>query len=284
VILKQFVEIHTPGSATERHEIVGAEARIGSGASCTIRPNNAAAFQAEHVRLVPSDAGCRVGLMPGAAGTLMHAGAPQSEFVVPWGDEVFLGGVRFTFLLEAGQSGRPRPALLAVAAVVLTLTAVVFARSSDTEDVSSRELEPPALLQHSAECPESDLTRVDAVAAQTERSALAKEERSAFMVADGAQALALLSESEACYRVAGKVEDSERIRAELLRWTARMNEEYAAARLLLRLALEHQRWGEALETVEHVQALLVDHAKEPYTEWLTGLRNELERKVVPRPR
>ena len=117
VAVKHFVEIHAAGGATERHEIVGAEARIGSGPASTIRPKQADAFQAEHVRLVPSEAGCRVSLMPGVPGPLMYAGAPQWEVVVPWGEEVFLDGRRFTFLRESGQSKRPSPVLLAVAAV-----------------------------------------------------------------------------------------------------------------------------------------------------------------------
>ena len=118
------------------------------------------------------------------------------------------------------------------------------------------------------------------MAAQTERSALAKEERSAFSVADGAQALGLLSESEACYRLAGNTVDAERLKAELVRWTGQTNEDYAAVRLRLRIAIEHQRWGEAMDAVQHLQALLVDHGKQPYTEWLSGLRHELERKMV----
>ncbi|HKO48568.1 MAG TPA: hypothetical protein VJV79_12640 [Polyangiaceae bacterium] len=223
-------------------------------------------------------------LMPGVGGTLICAGVHQSDFVVPWGDEAFLEGTRFTFLREAGQSRRPSPVFLAVAAVVVTLTAVIFAHSSDAEGVSRRELEPPALLRNSGQCPESDPARVDAAAANSERIALAKEERSAFIVADGAQALALLSESEACYRLAGKVADSKRMKAELARWTSQMNEEYAAARLRLRLALDHQRWSEALEAVECIQGLLVGDTKEPYTNWLMGLRHQLERKVVAKPR
>lgn len=246
VSMRHFVEIHAANSTTERHEIVGAEARIGSGTTCAIRPRRAEAFQPEHVRLAPSDAGCAVSLMPGVAGPIMHAGAPQREVVVPWGDEVFLDGTRFTFLRESGPSKRPSPVLLGVAAVVLILVAVIFARSAEDESASQLDLEPPALLEKASQCLESDPTRGEVLAKQTERSALAKEERSSFAVADGAQALGLLSEAEACYRLAGKDADAGRLKTELARWTGQMNEDYAAARLRLRFALEHQRWDEAL--------------------------------------
>lgn len=276
--MKHFVEIHAAGSATERHEIAGKEARIGSGNTCSIRPKLGNTLQTEHLRLVPSDTGCGVHLMPGVAGPLIYAGAPQWEVVVPWGDEVFLDGTRFTFLRDGGQSKKPNPVLLAVAAVVLTLTALAFARTSEDLDVSKRDLDPPSLLEKAVPCRESDPTRIGTVAEQAERSAFAKEERSAFAMADGAQALGLLSESEACYRQSGNSADAERVKAELSRWTAQMNEDYAATRLRLQTAIEHRRWGEALDAARHLQALLVDHGAEPYTDWLRGLANELERK------
>jgi hypothetical protein len=279
VIVKYFVEIHAVGS-TERHEITGVEARIGSGATSSIRPRQTRAFQTEHVRLVPSESGCRVSLMPGVPGPLMYAGAPQWEVLVPWGDEVFLEGTRFTFLREGGRSKRPSPVLLAVTAVVLMLAAVAFARSSEDQEMSKLELEPPALLEKAVPCSESDPSRAATLAVQTERSAFAKEERSAFEVADGAQALGLLSESEACYRLTGNAVDADRLKTELLRWAGQTNEDYAAARLRLRIAIEHQRWDEAMAAVQHLRALLVDHEKQPYTEWLSGLHHELERKMT----
>ena len=278
--VRHFVEIHMAGGVTERHEVVGAEVRIGSGAASGIRPKRADLFQSEHVRLVPSDGGCHVSLMPGVAGPLMFAGAPLWEVLVPWGEEVFLDGTRFTLLRESGQSKRPSPVLLAFAGVVLALTTVSLARQSDDHGESMRDLDAPALLERPAPCPEIDPNRSETLATQAERSALAKEERSAFAIIDGAQALALLSESEACYRAAGKSVDAERLNAELRRWTSHLNEDFAATRLRLRMALEHERWGEALEAVQYLQALFVDHAKEPYTEWLSNLRHELERKMV----
>jgi hypothetical protein len=208
----------------------------------------------------------------------MFAGAPQWEVLVPWSEEVFLDGTRFTFLRESGGAKRPSPVLLAVAAVVLAFAVVAFAGPSDDQGESRRDLDAPALLDRPVPCTETDPGRGEAMATQAERSALAKEERSAFAITDGAQALALLSESEACYRTAGKAGDAERLHAELLRWTGHLNEDFAATRLRLRMALDHERWGEALEAVQYLQALLVDHVKEPYTEWLNNLRHELERK------
>ena len=278
--MRHFVEIHTAGGAVERHEIVGSEAVIGSGATSGIRPERVEAFHAEHLRLAPTDAGCRVSLMPGVGGLLVYGGAPQWEVLVPWGDEVFHDGARFTFLVESDVSKRPSPVLLGAAALILTLAAVFFVRSSQDDDVSRRELEPPALLEKAVVCGDSDSGRADALAGERERTARAKEERSAFSIADGAEALSLLGEAEACYRVAGKPDDAERLKVELLRWIGQMNEDYAAARLRLRLALEHQRWRDALDTVQHLNALLVGHPPHPYTDWLNDLRHELERKIA----
>jgi hypothetical protein len=280
VTVRHFVEIHAAGNATERHEIVGAEARIGSGPASSIRPKHSETLRAEHVRVAPMDDGCRVGLMPGVAGPLMFAGTPQWEVLVPWGDEVFLDGTRFTFLRASAESKRPSPVLLAVVGVVLALAGVAFARSSDDQGESRRDPEPPPLLQKPAQCPDSDPIRGQALASQAERSALAKEERSAFAIADGAHALALLSEAEACYRAAANTSDAERVNVELRRWTAHLNEDFAATRLRLRMALEHGRSGEALDAVQCLQALLEQHGKEPYTDWLDSLRRELEERIA----
>jgi len=279
-MMRYFVEIHCAGSATERHEIVGSEVKIGSGAACSIRPKRAEAFLGEHVLLAPSSACCRVSLMPGVPAPLMYLGAPQREVVLPWGDEVFLEGTRFTFLRETGKAKRRSPVLIAAVLVVLALAAVMSVRVAEGPDVAKRDVEPPALLPKPHQCAESDPSRTENSAVQAERSALAKEERSAFEVAEGGRALALLSEAETCYRAAGLTADAERLNAELIRWTARTNEDYAAARLRLQLALQHQRWSEAVGAVEHLQALLVDHGKEPYMDWLGDLHNALLRKMT----
>jgi len=279
VTTRQFVEIHAVGGAAERHEIVGQDVRVGSGATCAIRPRAANAFRAEHILLTPSDSGCRVRLAQGVQGPLMFGGAPQWEVLVPWGDEVFLEGMRFTFLRERRSSMHTSPVLWGTA-VVLALTALFFAQSSEGETVAKRELEPVALLVGRAHCPESDPSHMASFANQAEQSALAKEERTAFDTRDGAQALTLLRDAAACYQAAAENAESDRANLELTRWLAQMNEDYAATRLRLRLALQHQRWSEALEAVEHIQALLVEHSRGPYLDWLSELRSELQRRAA----
>ena len=85
---------------------------------------------------------------------------------------------------------------------------------------------------------------------------------------------------QACDRAAANTSDAERVNVELRRWTAHLNEDFAATRLRLRMALEHKRWGEALDAVQCLQALLEQHGKEPYTDWLGSLRRELEGRIA----
>jgi hypothetical protein len=273
--MSHFLEIHFPGSATERHEIVGAEARIGSAPSATIRPEHGEQLDPEQLKLVPTDAGCHVSLMPGVAGPLMFGGAPHWEALVPWGDEVFLRGVRYTFLSGTRSAKRPSSVVLFVALVGLAFGGYLILGNPGGSDASKMEIDPPSLVAPSGACSEASPAAAGEHGARAERAALAKEERSAFDVTDGVGALTSLAEASACYNTAGNAESVARAQSELARWTAQMNEDYAATRLRLKLALEHRRFSEALDAAAHLQAIV---PKGPYADWLGALRRELERK------
>jgi hypothetical protein len=274
--MSHFLEIHFPGDTTERHEIIGPEASIGSAPSATIRPEHGEQLEPEQLKLVPTDAGCHVSLMPGVVGPLMFGGAPQWQALVPWGEEVFLRGVRYTFL-RAGSAKRPSSVVLIAAVVGLAFGGYLIFGNPGESAASKMEIEPPSLAVPSAACPDPTPTAAAEHGARAERAALAKEERSAFDVTDGVGALASLAESAACYGAAGNAESAERVKGELVAWMAQMNEDYAATRLRLKLALEHGRLKEALAAVAHLQALV---PKGSYADWLAAVRREIERKTA----
>jgi hypothetical protein len=101
-----------------------------------------------------------------------------------------------------------------------------------------------------------------------------------FARAEGIEALQLLGVAGACYRQAAETRGAARAANELERWTGRLNEEYAALRLRLRVALDHGRHSEALLAVRGLQSLTGARPGTAYAEWLTALRRELDRKVT----
>ena len=91
---------------------------------------------------------------------------------------------------------------------------------------------------------------------------------------------ALFRRARACYEVAGESEGATRMQSELSHQTERLNEQYATLRLRLRVALDRDRYGEALEAARDLEGLLVRHADSPYRRWLGLLQRTLERKVT----
>jgi len=274
---RYFVEIYAAGSG-EKHEIIGSRAIIGTSSACSIRPQNIGDLRPEHLRLSPCEAGCEVGLMPGGRRPLMHRGVPQWVVLVPWGEEAFLEGVRFAVLREGAPAKTVSPALLGALVLAAVFMLASFLRSSGDDIGSGNEPEPPALVASQAVCPEPDSTRAGMLARERERAALAKEERSVFAVSDGTRALTALAEAAACYQSAGALDEAARLKAEAVRWSERMTEEYAATRIRLRAALEHERWGEALATSHQLQLLLIERHSTPYFTWLTGIQEQLRTK------
>jgi hypothetical protein len=103
---------------------------------------------------------------------------------------------------------------------------------------------------------ERDQTRAAHRGRQAAHAALAKQERYPFDRSDGTEAVRLFQESRACFIQAGLSEDAGRVAEELQRWTSRIDEEYAALRLQLRVALDQRRHQDALSAVKGLQSLL----------------------------
>ena len=103
---------------------------------------------------------------------------------------------------------------------------------------------------------------------RSEELALLRSDRYAYDPRDGVRAVRRYQEAEACYRAAGATSDVIRVRRSITALTARVNTDYAAARLNLVNALEQDRWSDALREI-HRLLLLTDHLRRhEYVEWL----------------
>jgi len=278
--MKMFVEIHIAGSNPERHELVGERVTLGTAEVAMIRFNQACGFGAELVEVFPGEQGVRVDIPTGMKGTLTFEGTEQRRVRVPFGGEVFVGTGRLTFLkvLERRRS----PVVMLGATVALLALGLQVYRSSVPEDPTTHDVAPPGLFDGQAAevCAEAQADVALGKAQNDERAAYAKVERSAFVVEDGVVAVRLFQHARACYEVAGKSAELARMVAELQRQTERLNEQYATLRLRLRVALDKDRYSEALGATRDLQGLLSKQADSSYRRWLGQLEQTLERKAA----
>jgi hypothetical protein len=271
--LKRYVEVHRPEKAAERRELGGALVwRDGALAE----PDGAVSLTIG-LEIVPEDEGVRLTAPSSESGAFSLEGRDCREALVPWGGEVYFDGARLTFLRDAAPR-RPNALVLGLAVVVLAVTAVLGLGGLEDSAPGTAEVEAPPLEPAAAKCPDEEPSLAARRAREAERGAEAKRQRYPFDKRDGVEATVLFGEAVACYGQAGEPEAEARARAALAEWTRDLNEDYAGARLRLRVAREHGRHAEALGALRELEAL-VGHRDGPYLDWLKALRRDLERKA-----
>ena len=276
--MRIFVEIHVAGRNPERHELIGDRVTLGTGRDAAIRFRDTSGFGADLVEVITGERGVCVEVPTGTKGTLTFEGKEHRRVRVPFGGEVFVGARRLTFLTVEVRHRSPVITLGAV--VALIALGLRLHQASKPEDPTTREVVPPGLFdgQESERCAENQANLALKRAERDERAAHAKVERSAFVAQDGISAATLFQRARACYEVAGASEGATRMQGELSQQTERLNEQYATLRLRLRVALDGDRYGEALEAVRDLDGLLARQADSAYRRWLILLQRTLERK------
>lgn len=272
--MRQYVEVHVPGLGSERHELVGEALTLGTGSGASVRTDQRAALRSRHLDLNVKTNGVSVALSPGVETTFVFEGAERARAFVPWGEELFLGNVRLMFL-ETPEAERPSSVLLGFAPIALLIIGFSVFKAVGRDQPSGRSVEAPILFAAQVPCPERDPLIADHRAREAERAARAKAERFAFAFHDGVAAGRLFQESRACFESLGLANEVARLDDETRRWLERVNGEYAAARLRLRVSLDHKRYADALSATKELRALLTGREREPYTEWLIDLEREL---------
>lgn len=275
--------MHMPGGNPERHEVLGARALVGVGPEATVRVSPASKFAAVELELELHPGAVVVRCAPRAQGSFIFEGAAVSVATVPWGGEIFAKGVRLTFLAPSAKRTGPNPVLLLVAPLVLLVTAFVAFQSLETANPLAREMEPPALIDEERPCAQTNPQDAARHAREAEQAALAKEERFPFEARDGVDAARLLGEARACFATAASEPDRTRVDAELKQWSERLNQDYSALQLKLRVGLDNDRQQDALDACAGLEALLAGRPDSPYRQWLGAVRHELEGKLA-RPR
>lgn len=101
-----------------------------------------------------------------------------------------------------------------------------------------------------------------------EELGLLRADRYPYNAGDGVRAVQRYREAESCYRAAESDGDAARVGRLITVLSARVNTDYAAARLNLVTALDQGRWSDGLSEI-HRLLLFTEHVRRHgYVEWL----------------
>lgn len=271
------LEVQAPTRAAEQHELKPGVVSLGSGDQADLRVG-AASLAPLHLSLEVQLTGVIVRVVEGATSGVLYEGIEQREATVGWGAEVFVAGVRLSFLADDVATRRTNPLLVAALGVALVILAWQGASTTADSDEQSSVVEPPSLAQPATPCPEVEPTVAAQRARGDELAARAKQERYPFDASEGLAALQRLEAAAACFDAAGTPADAIRIRSARDAFQARLNDDFSALRLRLQLALDQQRTGDALGATKELEALVAPMGETPYGSWLLTLRQRLEQK------
>lgn len=262
------------GSSSD-HRIPARGLVIGTASTADVRLPPHAALGSHHLRLQPTEDGCRVDPIGNAR--VEVAGRTWGGGLLPWDSYVSVGPVRLRFTRPIAPEVEPEKRASPV--IVLGLLGIAMALwvvlSDGGDPVSARPpVEPPTLFDVAAGCPAGDgPTRHRAE--QDAHAATAKSERYPFAPADGVQAVLLFRGAARCHEAAGDAVAARQLEARARRLEERVEQDYRTSRFRLGRALEEGRLDDALAEVELLRELLA-HRGGPYVEWLGDLQRRIE--------
>lgn len=279
--MTNWIEFHVPGVAASRFELAPCPVFVGTGPDSNLRVAQNTGFAARHFRLFPTGDRIEVSLDESVRQGVYHDGTEYRSITVAWGSEIFVGNVRVVLCDEPDRVSPVARLTLLVAACAIGLAGTVLCWLNTSVDAGAPPDEVESLGDgRSIPCASSDPKAALDRAADTERAALAKQQRFSFDSRDGVQALSLLRETEACFRNAGRNEEASRVRSDADKWFQILNTEYSTARLRLTFDLDHGRTVEAIEAIGELQGFMAANGQSPYGHWLTRTRESLLRRLA----
>jgi hypothetical protein len=266
---------------SERHDLVDDQASFGTSPEATIRVRGATQLAVPLLLLAMHPDAVTVQIPEHIPGALTFRGEATRAVAVPWGEDVYVGGVRLAFVSTSGSRKGPNSAVVLAMTVAFLAAGAAILRWADPASPTAHDAEPPALAS-AASCAEQSADGANGRAVKALVEAHAKQERAPFDRSDGVEALKLLSEAKACFDTAGLTAQATAAEQERAAWQQQMDEEYAALRLRLRVALDQNRVADALTALKGLEALVATQARSPYRAWLSSVRRDLERRAASR--
>ncbi len=274
--MKTKLQVTVPGEP-DRHYSVDTRAIVGKGPAADVSLDHAGVSQ-QHFRIKLGANNLDVRIAPGAA-PLTYEGRPFAGGELPYGTDFYLARIRFSCLPPGkGTNSRVIPLLIACVVVIGGFTALSMFDQSAIQSVAGADDVEVTLFEEPAPCPQTDREGARRKADSLERAAHAKRERYRYDAHDGLDAGRLFGEASKCYEVAGDPAGKERVDGEGRAWRQRITEEFSAARLRLRTALQNGQLETALSAVVAMRRVLEGEAT-PYATWLAGKDRQLRTEI-----
>lgn len=274
--MEAYLEITRADGSTERHLLSGKSMTVGSSARATIVLPDAVSLEPEHLMVQARLEGCWVSVASTAANPTKHRGAPFAQGIVPWGDEIEVGGLTLRVLDRLPRhEGDARVSPVIWLALVLVPLSIWLLWRAGPEEGLRRPVKAPTLFEaNETSCPAQG-AQLQKRAEDSELAALAKAERYPFDANDGVVAVRLFDVAVACSQALGTDPARvRRLRAERDRIQTRVESDYRAHQLRLERMLRDRSWTEALSEARALQRFVVG-SKGVYSDWLIVLERNL---------
>jgi hypothetical protein len=270
--MKSWVDIAIAGHATERHRLGDGTTTLGSSPEADIVLRTVEGLMPEHFSLRPQPEGCWVELVESAPEPFTFDGRPSRGCLVPWGQELFHGGLRLSVQAESpSESGKRSSPILWVAALVIPVAALSMlykpGAHADLDDAST--LNPPALFGPAPACAEQGAGALGR-ASIAEQIAFAKNQRGVFDLRDAVDAVQLMREASQCYAMGERAGKADAAAATADEWTRKLSFNYQRVLLELELARRQGSIPGTLKATSRLKRMLAyaGPAAEDYMKWL----------------
>jgi hypothetical protein len=270
--MKTKLEVSLPGEP-DRHFPIDTRAIIGKGPTADVSLDVPGVI-AQHFRVKLGVNDVDVRLAPGAR-PLTYEGRPFSGGSVPYGSDFYLERIRFSCAKPKEEGGsKLLPLLLLALVLVGGGVAYVLMDQNQLAAAVSGEQEV-VLFPEAPACPPSDAAGATRRAVGLERAAQTKRERYRYDAHDGLQAGRLYAQAAKCFQAAGDAQNQQRVQQLGDAWRLEVTEDFRAARLRLRTALQDNDLNTALTAIAALQRLL---AKEdiPYVSALASTERQIQ--------
>lgn len=277
--MKTKLQVTVPGEP-DRHYPIDTRAIIGKGPTADVSLDQAVAVSKQHfrIKLGPNDLDVRIA--PGAA-PLTYEGRPFSGGAIPYGSDFYLDRIRFSCLPpNKGANNRLIPLVLACVLVIGGFIAVDMLGATTGASLASDD-EEIVLFGEGEACPQTDPAGAARKGQSLELAARAKRERYRYDAHDGLDAGRLFAQASKCYALAGDQPSQERVDQEGQAWRQRVTEEFRAARLRLRTALQNGQLDVALTAVVAMRRVLAGEPH-PYMAKLAAQERQLRSDLSPK--
>jgi hypothetical protein len=252
--MKTKLQVTVPGEP-DRHYPIDTRAIVGKGPTADVSLDHAAAVGKQHfrIKLGPTDLDVRIA--PGAA-PLTYEGRPFSGGPIPYGSDFYLDRIRFSCLPpNKGTNAKLVPLLAACVLVIGGFIAFDMLGGATGAQLASED-EEVVLFTEGEACPQTDPAGAARKGQSLELAARAKRERYRYDAHDGLDAGRLFSQASKCYALAGDQPSQARVDQEGQAWRQRVTEEFRAAQLRWRTAVQNNQNDAALTAVVAMRRVL----------------------------